>query len=286
MGKEKGLLGVLAIIAGLVGVGAATKGVVDKKQANRINNNAARIKNEAIARYNASYSSTCSVLDKLGQRKLDVIHSFNRFSDNMEKLQGRPEFKSNYAKDYKISSISIKDFKVLSSNLQLAISTAGGTAAGALVGLAAFGTAAIIASQAILCGGVVLCARGHSLKKKAIANEAEAIQLKEDVNKVVNFYNEIAKVSDYFLTKLNYVFQKYVEYLEAFEQTLRFTKYWNSFSDFQKTQTENLVMLAKILYDMCKVELIVKDAATKSEKVNYDEIIVMVRQIEAKVQNI
>ena len=287
MGKEKGL-GVLigAIVAGAIGVGTAVNGIINKKQAKRINDNAAKIKNEAIERYNVSYNSTCGTLDKLGQLRLEVINSFNRFSDNMEKLQGRPEFKNNYAKDYKMSSITIKDFKVLSSNIQDAISTAGGAAVGTLAGLAAFGTAAVIVAPTLLGGGFVLCIRGHSLKKKAIANEAEAIQLNNDINQVTNFYNELTKTTNYFLIKINYVYQKYFEYLEAFEQILRVNKYWDCFSDFQKKQTENLVMLAKILYDMCKVELVIKDTANETEIINYKGINSIVREIETKVQYI
>lgn len=96
------LLGGAAAIAGAVGIGSAVHGGVKMKEANDTMKLAENKHKEAIARFEAQNKKTTTDMDRLGKMELEILDSFQRFSNIFEQIHNRPEFKSYNKEDVSI----------------------------------------------------------------------------------------------------------------------------------------------------------------------------------------
>ena len=92
------ILGAAAIIAGTAGVGKGIGGAVKMKEANDTAKSAQRRHENNMERFNKTRDDTDRVMDEVGKLELDILNSFEAFSDTIEKIQGRPKFKE-YSKE-------------------------------------------------------------------------------------------------------------------------------------------------------------------------------------------
>lgn len=263
------IIGAAAIFAG----GATVKSAVDHHKAKKINQEALDIQNAALEKHEQAYQKTQSVLATLGEVEKDVIDSFVPFADAIERIQGRPKFKSNVFATVKLPNYEPKEIKKLSTNVKTVIATAGGAGVGALVGLAAFGAATIVAAPALVGAGLVVCVRGFGLKKKAIENKRQANQMEKKVEKIIAFYAELRNAADSFRWSMIAVYNKYGECLRRLEKTLITKTVWKEFSIEEKKNVENTVLLVRLLYEMTQMEIVVRQKKEdKLETVNTAEI--------------
>lgn len=263
------IIGAAAIFAG----GAAVKSAVDHHKAKKINQEALDIQNAALEKHEQAYQKTQSVLATLGEVEKDVIDSFVPFADAIERIQGRPKFKSNVFATVKLPNYEPKEIKKLSTNVKTVIASVGGAGVGALAGLAAFGAATIVAAPALVGAGLVVCVRGFGLKKKAIENKRQANQMEKIVEKIIAFYAELRNAADSFRWSMIAVYNKYGECLRRLEKTLITKTVWKEFSIEEKKNVENTVLLARLLYEMTQMEIVVRQKKEdKLETVNTAEI--------------
>lgn len=265
----------LGVLAGSAAVGGAAAGVgaYNAHKAKKINKQAIEIQNAALEKHDLAYDETQQVLSELGEVEERVIYSFERFADTMERIQGRPQFKTNVFSSVKLPNYEPAEIKSLSAAVLMAIGGAGGAGVGALAGLAAFGAGAIVAAPAMIGAGLVLCVKGFGLKKKAIENKRQAKQMMKSVDEIVAFYAELRKVADTYRESLNAVYDKYSEHLTRVEAILQKKSAWKEFTRQEKRTVENTVLLARLLYEMTKISLVVKqDDEEKLEKINYAEL--------------
>ena len=82
------ILGTAAIVAGFTGTVAAKK-----KEAKDISESAQRLHEINIERLKMTREETECAMDEVGKLELDILNSFEAFSDTLEKIQSRPEFK-------------------------------------------------------------------------------------------------------------------------------------------------------------------------------------------------
>ena len=92
------LLGAAAAVAAVGGVGSGIHGAAKMKEANDTMKSADSRHKRNIARFDEISESTNRVMDKLGALELEILHSFDEFSNTIEKIQNRPQFKE-YIKD-------------------------------------------------------------------------------------------------------------------------------------------------------------------------------------------
>lgn len=263
-------------IAGAAGLGAAGAGagIFNAHKAKKINRRALEIQQTALDRHEQAYQETQSVLTMLGEAEKEAIDSFAHFADTMERIQGRPKYKSNVFSAVKLPNYEPEEIKKLSTDVQMAIVGAGGVGGGALVGLAAFGAGAIVAAPALAGAGLVLCIKGFGLKRKAIENKKQAKKMAKSVEEIVAFYSELRKAADSFRGSVTAVYHRYAEGLRRVEDTLTTKNVWKQFTLEEKRNVENTVMLARLLYEMTQIKIVVRqEKEDKLETVNTAELL-------------
>ena len=86
------IIGAAAAIAGAAGVGAGVYGAKKMHDAKKCMEEAEERNKENTERYEKQNKTTVSAMDRLGRRELQILESFNRFSDAIAKIQNLPEF--------------------------------------------------------------------------------------------------------------------------------------------------------------------------------------------------
>ena len=272
--------GVIVGAAAIGGAGAGA-GIFNAHKAKKINRQALDIQQNALERHEQAYQETQAVLALLGEVEKDAIDSFEHFADTMERIQGRPRFKSSIFSTVKLPHYEPEEIKNLSAEVRMAIDGVVGAGVGGLAGLAAFGAGAgaLVAAPAMALGGVVLCVKGFGLKKKAIENKRQAKQMEKIVDEIVAFYAELRKAADSFRGSVTAVYSRYAEGLQRVEDTLTTKTVWKQFSREEKKNVENTVLLARLLYEMTQTKIVVRqEKEDRLETVNTAEIAKLQKQ--------
>ena len=132
------ILGAAAVIAGIAGVAAGVKGAVDMKDA-KDTMEAAKCKHERVSRkLKEQNETTCRDMDAIGNREIEVLQSFQKFSDIIEKIENRPEFRTKLG-NCDIPPNSIADLREVSVGAAALASALVGAGIGAAGGVAASG---------------------------------------------------------------------------------------------------------------------------------------------------
>ena len=272
--------GVIVGAAAIGGAGAGA-GIFNAHKAKKINRQALDIQQNALEKHEQAYQETQAVLALLGEVEKDAIDSFVHFADTMERIQGRPKFKSNIFSTVKLPNYEPEEINNPSAEVRMAIDGVVGAGVGGLAGLAAFGAGAgaLVAAPAMALGGVVLCVKGFGLKKKAIENKRQAKQMEKIVDEIVAFYAELRKAADSFRGSVTAVYSRYADGLQRVENTLTTKTVWKQFSREEKKNVENTVLLARLLYEMTQTKIVVRqEKEDKLETVNTVEIAKLQKQ--------
>ena len=88
------IIGGVAVVAGLTGVGTGIHGGVKMKEANDTMKAAKSKQERAVKKFESNNQETTKSMDKLGKKELEILNSFEKFSNVLEKIQGRPEFEN------------------------------------------------------------------------------------------------------------------------------------------------------------------------------------------------
>lgn len=156
-----------------------------------------------------------------------------------------------------ISSLS----GVAATNATLAL-LGGGTLAmgggGMAAGAAALGTASLGAG--LLIGGIIFNIVGKKLSDKADEAQEQMIKAEQEINTICDYLVNLRDTSNRYyetLSVVNAIYRKHLESLKCIVTVFGHTN-WNSFTSVEKKLTENTVLLVGLLYNMCKVELVIK----------------------------
>ena len=125
--------GVIVGAAAIGGAGAGA-GIFNAHKAKKINRQALDIQQNALERHEQAYQETQAVLALLGEVEKDAIDSFVHFADTMERIQGRPKFKSNIFSTVKLPNYEPEEIKNLSAEVRMAIDGAVGAGAAGFAG--------------------------------------------------------------------------------------------------------------------------------------------------------
>lgn len=164
-------LGIGAAVAGAAGVGSGIHGAVKMKEANDTMKLADGRHKRNLAQFEAQSNETNRDMDELGKLELEILNSFEDFSDVFEKIQNRPEFKE-YTKDgVQIPEYNGEKMKEVSIGAGVLLGGIGGAAVGTAGGFAAAGatTAAVMALGTASTGTAIASLSGAAATNATLA---------------------------------------------------------------------------------------------------------------------
>lgn len=117
----------------------------------------------------------------------------------------------------------------------------------------------------LLVGGIIFNFTGSKLSDKADEAYQQMKEAEKQINRICKYLYKLKKCADSYYDALKNVNDAYQECLKKIKTTviLDSKTNWNTFSYDEKLNVENCSYLVGLLYNMCKVELVLK-----SEKVN------------------
>ena len=240
--------------AGLAAVGVGGAKVAKAKKENK---QAKAIQERAMQRLDNAQRETEAVLEGLGQTELDTMKTFSDFSNAVARIQSRPKF------DATVSGVSLPlydpvEYKKLAVDAELVIGSAGGALTGTAIGVAIIGIDVLALGPGILAGGMVFCAKAHIIEKQAIENKRQARQMERDVDRILDYYKELRKTASRHEKDILNVRSQYDKYLHKMQRIVDKKTDWPTYSEKEKQIIKNTVLLAGLLYKMCRIELVVK----------------------------
>lgn len=165
------IIGGLAAVAAVGGIGSGIHGGVKMKEANDTMKRAKRKQEVAIENFKECNERTTVRMDRIGNKELSILDSFGKFSDLIEKIQGRPEFKS-YTKDgVELPKYKAEELKKASVGAGVLMGGLGGAAAGTAGGFAAAGatTSAVMALGTASTGTAIASLSGAAATNATLA---------------------------------------------------------------------------------------------------------------------
>lgn len=165
------ILGAAAAAAALGGVGSGIHGAVKMKEANDTMKSADSIHKKNIKRFEDTSEAANKAMDKLGTLELKILHSFDEFSDTIEKIQNRPQFKE-YKKDgVTLPTYDKETLKSVSVGAGVLLGGLGGAAVGTAGGFAAAGatTSAVMALGTASTGTAIASLSGAAATNATLA---------------------------------------------------------------------------------------------------------------------
>ena len=165
------ILGAAAAIAGAAGVGSGIHGAVKMKDAKDTMKLAKDQHDKNLARFEATNKITTQIMDELGKTELHVLRSFEAFSDTIERIQNRPEFKAYTKNNVQLPKYEKEKLKEVSVGAGVLLGGLGGAAAGTAGGFAAAGatTAAVMALGTASTGTAIASLSGAAAVNATLA---------------------------------------------------------------------------------------------------------------------
>lgn len=165
------ILGIGAAIAGATGVGTGIHGAVKMKNANDTMKEAESRHNRNIAKFENKSNSTNRKMDALGQLELKILKDFDAFSDTIEKIQKRPQFKEYNKDGVTLPKYDKEQLKNVSVGAGVLIGGLGGAVAGTAGGFAAAGatTSAVMALGTASTGTAIASLSGAAATNATLA---------------------------------------------------------------------------------------------------------------------
>lgn len=165
------ILGVGATIAGVAGVGTGIHGAVKMKEANDTMNACESRHKRNIEKFDEKSESTNKAMDDLGNLELNILNGFEDFSNTIEKIQNRPQFKEYSKDDVTLPKYDKEELKAVSVGAGVLLGGLGGAAAGTAGGFAAAGatTSAVMALGTASTGTAIASLSGAAATNATLA---------------------------------------------------------------------------------------------------------------------
>ena len=127
----------------------------------------------------------------------------------------------------------------------------------------------------LLVGGIIFNFTGSKLSDKADEAWSQMKKAEEEINKICDYLDELetcAKEYHATLNKLNNIYQKHIDKMKFLIVDMSMTD-WKYFSDSAKLLVENTYYLVGLLYNMCKIKLVLQsENKDETNAINRDEI--------------
>lgn len=164
-------LGIAAAVAAAGGIGTGVHGAVKMKGANDTVKSAGERHNKNIQRFETCNSRTAGSMDALGTLELDILASFQQFSDLFEQIQNRPSFKEFSSDAVDLPHYDKEEITKVSVGAGVLMGGIGGAALGTAGGFAAAGatTAAVMALGTASTGTAIASLSGAAATNATLA---------------------------------------------------------------------------------------------------------------------
>ena len=165
------IIGGIAAVAGVAGVGSGIRGGVKMKAASDTIKLAESKKERAEALFKKRNEETTALMDDIGTRELRILSSFDEFSDLIEKIQGRPEFKAYKKEGIELSTYEADELRKVSLGAEVLLGGVKGAVAGTAGGFAAAGatTSAVVALGTASTGTAISSLSGIAATNATLA---------------------------------------------------------------------------------------------------------------------
>ena len=165
------IIGGLAAVAGVAGVGSGIHGGVKMKEANDTMKVAKSKQERAVALFDKKNSETTELMDSIGKQELEILNSFYIFSDIIEKIQGRPDVKAYKREGVNLPAYEAEELKKVSAGAGVILGGIGGAAVGTAGGFAAAGatTSAVMALGTASTGTAISSLSGVAATNATLA---------------------------------------------------------------------------------------------------------------------
>ncbi len=165
------IIGGIATVAGIAGVGTGIHGGMKMKEANDTMKAAKTKQENAVALYEKRSLETTTLMDSIGKQELEILKSFEDFSNIIEKIQGRPEFKNYKKEGIDIPDYEVEELKKISAGAGVLLGGIGGAAVGTAGGFAAAGatTSAVMALGTASTGTAISTLSGVAATNATLA---------------------------------------------------------------------------------------------------------------------
>lgn len=165
------ILGAAAAIAGVAGVGSGVHGAVKMKEANDTMKAAEYRHNQNVRKFEDYNKSTNKKMDELGELELSILNGFKDFSDTIEKIQNRPQFKQYSKEGVTLPKYDQESLKSVSVGAGVLLGGLGGAVAGTAGGFAAAGatTSAVMALGTASTGTAIASLSGAAATNATLA---------------------------------------------------------------------------------------------------------------------
>lgn len=165
------ILGIGAAIAGVTGVGTGIRGAVKMKDANdtmKFSDSRHRANIEKFERESMSASKS---MDYLGELELQILKGFDDFSNTIEKIQNRPQFKVYNKDGITLPKYDKEELKNVAVGAGVILGGLGGAAVGTAGGFAAAGatTSAVMALGTASTGTAIATLSGAAATGSTLA---------------------------------------------------------------------------------------------------------------------
>jgi len=163
---------------------------------------------------------------------------------------------------------------VAATNATLAALGGGALAAGG--GGIALGTTILGASTlgiGLLIGGVIFSISGKAVSKKADKAYDQMLEVEKIIKEICKYLKDLRSTAKTYTTTINKVNTKYKEWLKELKRTVAEKTDWNEFTPEEKLNAENTALIVGLLYQMCKVKLVlVSEGEEKEADINYVDV--------------
>lgn len=306
------ILGIAAGVAALGGAGSGISGAVKMKDANDTMKSAKSKMERCQNRVDSGNKATTAAMDELGKLEINILSSFKEFSDVIERIQNRPQFKKVTVDGVKLPKYDPEEIKNVSVGAGVLVGGLGGAAAGTAGGFAAAGatTASVMAlgtastgtaiaslsgaaatnatlaalgggsiaaggggialgttilgastlGVGLLVGGIIFNFTGSKLSEKADEAMRQANRAEDEADKICEYLKKLRDAANYYNSQLSITNQTYIDHLNRLKETVIYDGKtdFNMFTPQEKVNLRNTVMLVTLLYEMCKVKLVIK----------------------------
>ncbi len=165
------ILGIGAAIAGVAGVGTGISGGVKMKKAGDAVKSAKEENEKLQRKLSRTTKTTNSSLDALGKKELEIISTFEHFSNQWEKIQNIPSFAEINAFDASLPEYDLEELRKVSVAASITMGGLGGAALGTAGGFAAAGatTTAVMALGTASTGTAISTLSGVAATNATLA---------------------------------------------------------------------------------------------------------------------
>lgn len=150
------------------------------------------------------------------------------------------------------------------TNATLAALGGGAVGSSAVAGGMALGSTVLGVSTlgvGLLVGGLVFNFTGNKLSSQAYEAYHQMKEAEKKINKICRYLNKLKNTAKNYCVALEEVNAIYSDRLEAMRNIIAVNQKddWNTYSGEEKRTVENVVLLVKLLYDMCKIKIVIKN---------------------------